>query len=395
MSASGAARGATRDRRSALVAATLHGLGLLLLARVPAPARPPTGPPAAPELVAIELETALPAPPDEDRPSLVGAPLPPAAGAAKVGRAPSPEARAPRAATPSEIVEEPTSPLTPETDAWSTEEADADALPYGFTLDRATGRVTRDEIRAAGRIALSDAPAAPTRPPPRRRVTGAETSEAVRRLVRDADRELGLGNPQEGRVATAVQEVGRAAGVPSGTRFTVTVRIAADGRVEDATIRGDVAGEAAWPDTLAALRAKLAEAPIPLGPDERGGATVVVQAVVLHVLASGTTDQVVMGECPKLPQVGGEAQPSFFAIGGAPYLEPPSGLCPLGDASNGTPKTIAVRTTTTTKHRWDAPPPVSSFSRPPKKKLLLTPTELVLKLIEDAERAKKKKAEPP
>ncbi len=224
-----------------------------------------------------------------------------------------------------------------------------------------------------------------TTTPKRAPITSAHTQEAVRSIVRDQDRLLGLGNPQETVIAAAVQEAGRASGVPSGTHFTVLVEVDPAGAVTHASLRGDTRGDFAWPGTLERVRTQLSRKAIPLGLDEREkGARVTVQATVLHVLPSGNEQPVVMGECPKMPLVGGEAPPSFFAVGGTQYLEPPLGLCALGDAADvAALKTIVVRTTTKTERDGDAPPLASSFPRPPKKKLLPTPMELLLMLLQD------------
>lgn len=377
-------------RRATLIAAALHLAAIALLSLAPPPPTPAAPPPSAaapdPEpvtLVSVEsLEPPVPranAPRGSRTAATALAPTLLRAASIPIARAPSFAVRGrPPGSRPSSSPGDPISPESLETtqpgdpEGWSSNEADT---TLGIAaLDAAPGRV-----RYADSVA--DAPPAPTRPPRARRITAAETNEAVRSLVRLADKELGLGAPQESRVALAVQEAGRASGVPSGTRFTVTLRIDRDGAVSDASLGGDEAFAGAWGETLAQVRAALASAPIPLGPDAQGGVTVVVEAQVLHVFASGTTEAVVMGACPQLAQAGGEAQPSFFNIGGTPYLEPPTGLCPLSDASNLAPKTIQVRTTTRSRYENEAPPPVSSFPRPRPKKLLLTPTELLLKLL--------------
>lgn len=241
------------------------------------------------------------------------------------------------------------------------------------------------------RLRLSDVvdlapegPPAPTRPPPPQRVvTADDTNEAVRSIVRDADKTLGLGNPQETAIAAAVQEAGRASGVPSGTRFVVTVQLDRNGNVTDASIRGDTAGDGAWSATLAAIRGKLGK-PVPLGPDDRArGARVTVEATLLHVYPSGSDKSVVMGSCPQMPLIGGEQAPHFMNIGGEQYLEPPNGLCALSDGDfKDSLKTIVVRTKARTHHEREAPPALSSFPpRPKPKKLLPTPLELVMRAI--------------
>lgn len=378
-------------RRATLIAAALHLAAIALLSLAPPPptrAAPP-GPIAAEAeaVTLVSVETLEPPIPRANAPfaprSFASALAPtllraastsPARGRSLAVRGRPPDLRGAREAAPSD----PSSPGSLEAaplgdpEAWSS--SDEDVVLGIAALDAAPGRVRYADP-------LADVPPAPTRPPRARRITAAESNEAVRSLVRLADKELGLGAPQEGRVALAVQEAGRASGVPSGTRFTVTLRINADGAVSEARIGGDDAGAGAWSETLAQIRETLASAPIPLAPDAQGGVTVVVEAQVLHVFASGTTEAVVMGACPQLATAGGEAQPSFFNIGGTPYLEPPTGLCPLGDTSNLAPKTIQVRTTAHTRYANEAPPPVSSFPRPRPKKLLLTPTELLMKLL--------------
>lgn len=378
--------------RATLFAVTLHALALALLSLAPPATRSAPDRPADPEprlatepvtLVSIEpLDPPIPRPNAYASRTLTGA-LPATAlreastpvaqataFAARGGRggSRSPATAAPPTGPGPREPPEATQPGDP--DDWSSTEEE---LGIAW-LDAARGRVRYSD-------ALADAPPAPTRPPRARRIGAAETHEAVRALVRLADRELGMGAPHEGRVALAVQEAGRASGVPSGTRFSVTLRIDRDGAVSEANLGGDEAFAGAWSETLTQIRAALASAPIPLGPDARDGVTVVVEAQVLHVLAAGTTEGVVMGACPQLAQVGGEAQPNFFNVGGTPFLEPPTGLCPLGDASNGAPKTIQVRTTTRSRYANEAPPPVTSFARPRPKKLLLTPSEIVLKLL--------------
>ena len=139
------------------------------------------------------------------------------------------------------------------------------------------------------------APPAPTTVPHRPPIGGAQVTEAVRAVTRDAGRGLGLEAPQEGVIARAVQDAGRAAGVPSGTHFVVTIVLDREGHVTDSAIRGDTIGDAAWPDTIEQIRAALSKTPIPLGPDEREkGGRVTVKATVLHVFPSGTTDLVVI-----------------------------------------------------------------------------------------------------
>jgi hypothetical protein len=237
-------------------------------------------------------------------------------------------------------------------------------------------------LRLSDVVDLAPAPPAPTRPPPRRVVTADDTNEAVRSLVRDQDKQLGLGNPQETIIAAAVQEAGRASGVPSGTRFVVSVVLDGDGNVTDATIRGDTAGDSAWSGTLAAIRGKLSK-PVPLGIDERGrGARVTVDATLLHVYPSGSDKAVVIGECPKIPLVGGEAPAPYFWMGGAGYGDLANGTCALsdGDAKDSL-KTIVVRTTTKTHHAGQAPPALSSAPPKPRPRRLPTPMELIINAI--------------
>lgn len=270
--------------------------------------------------------------------------------------------------------------------SWSTDDEDWGALGAP-ALD---GRPTALTAEIA-RDALDHPTSAPTRAPRRRRITARETNESVRSLVRMADRELGLGAPQETKISHAVQEAGRASGVPSGTAFAVTLSIDSSGAITSASIRGDEAGANAWPHVLAAIRGGLEGAPVPLGPDERAtGATVRVEAKVLHVLPSGSEHAVTTGECPKMPLVGGETAPSFFNIGGTHYLEPPSGLCTLGDMADiPALRTIVVRTTTTTTRPGDAPKPLSAYPKPPKKKLLPTPMEFLTDLLNKASKPSK------
>ncbi len=239
------------------------------------------------------------------------------------------------------------------------------------------------------RLSLSDlvdmsleGPPAPTKPPLRRVVTADDSNEAVRSLVRHEDKKLGLGNPQETAIAAAVQEAGRASGVPSGTRFVVTILLDGAGNVTDASIRGDTAGDGAWRTTLAAIRGKLSK-PVPLGIDERGkGARVTVNATLLHVFPSGSDKAVVMGDCPQMPLIGGEQAPHFMNIGGEQYLEPPNGICALSDGDHkDSSKTIVVRTSVKTHHAGEAPPALSSFPPRPRPKKLPTPMELIMRAI--------------
>jgi len=86
-------------------------------------------------------------------------------------------------------------------------------------------------------LAPEGAPA-PSHTPRARTVSPEDTNESVRASVRDRDRALGLGAPQERSIAAALREAGRASGVPSGTRFVVRVVLDGDGKVTSAAIRG-------------------------------------------------------------------------------------------------------------------------------------------------------------
>jgi len=232
----------------------------------------------------------------------------------------------------------------------------------------------------------SEGAPAPTRPPSPRAVTAEDTEEAVRSAVRLADRELGLGNPQEGVVARVVQEIGRATGVPSGTHFVVLVAIDRRGMVVDASIQGDAAGDAVWADTLRAIRGRLAEKPVPLGPDERTrGVVVRVEATLLHIYPSGSDKRVQLGDCPVMPRIGGEEPAPFVTIGGVLHGDRPHGTCVLGDVADAAGlKTITVRTTTASIGPRDPPLPASNYPVPPPKRLVIGVMDIIGAVIDAA-----------
>lgn len=73
-----------------------------------------------------------------------------------------------------------------------------------------------------------------------RRVTPEDTNESVRALVRDQDRALGLGAPQQTIIAAAVQEAGRPSGVPSGILPT-PMELINDGGGREEVVRREMA----------------------------------------------------------------------------------------------------------------------------------------------------------
>jgi hypothetical protein len=247
-----------------------------------------------------------------------------------------------------------------------------------------SGRTEAPALPLSARVKVGAAEArAPTEPPRSRRVTAEDTEEAIRAAMRFADGALGLGNPQEGVVARAVQQAGRASGVPNRTKFSITVTLDRRGVVTDATIRGDVAGARVWPETLAEVRRSLSAAPVPLGPDERGrGVVVRVDATLLHAFASGSDQAVRAGECVMMPRTGGELPAPFVNLGGELHGYLPNGTCVLGDAADAfAPKTIVVRTKTTSSRVGDAPLPASAYPMPPRRRRIPGLQELVARLI--------------
>lgn len=222
----------------------------------------------------------------------------------------------------------------------------------------------RLELSWSERIELGSAPApAPTAPPARRKVTGEDAAEAIAAGIRAHDSQLGLGNPEHTRVAHAVQLAGRATGLPNRTRWRVQVEVARDGALLGVTLVSASAGsEQVWSQFLADVAADLAASPIPLGPDAKiAGAKLVVDALLIHAFPSGTDERVVVGECPKLAVVGGEAQPHFQNIGGTAYGLPANGLCALQTVEPASSKTIQVRTQLATVLPRMAPPPLDAL----------------------------------
>lgn len=239
----------------------------------------------------------------------------------------------------------------PEQEAWSAPLLDEPTV--GLTLS--------DRIRHGGGF---DAPPAPTEPPARRKVDGAAAAEAIAAGIRAHDRTLGMGNPEQTRIGHAVQIAGRETGVPSRTRFRVTLNLDKAGALLGVKLVSASAGsEAVWSQFLATVRADLSSSPIPLGPDAKiAGAVVVVDAMLIHAFPTGTDQRVIMGECPKMPVVGGEAQSHFQNnMGGTLFGLPANGLCPLYTYDPESSKTIQVRTTIQTVLPGMAPPPMDAL----------------------------------
>ncbi|HTJ84563.1 MAG TPA: hypothetical protein VL400_22745 [Polyangiaceae bacterium] len=369
--------------RSLVVAAAIHAalVGLLATRQSPEIPAPPPEPEATETVDGIEIElvarTDRPTPPQprvEPRPDARG--FARTTTSHRVGARAS--ARGAAAARRESSSSSEDGAWTPEIDGASragSADGGAESPPPALSLSE--------------RLAFGDgARPAPTHTEPPRVVTAEQSEEAIRSVVRYEDAKLGLGNPQEGIVARAVQEVGRASGVPSGTHFAVTVVIDGDGEVKDASIRGDDVGAAVWPETLAGVLAILRERPIELGPDERSrGAVVRVEATLLHVYASGSDKPVYVGECLTMPRVGGEEPAPFVNIGGALHGQPGNGRCAFADATDAAiPKTIAVRTQTTSIWPGDAPLPAYVHPMPPPERRAYSIPGLVYALIEHAVR---------
>lgn len=263
---------------------------------------------------------------------------------------------------------EPTAPGESLEDVWP-----AEPLQEDLGLGDSVRRLTVLE-HLAGQPGVTSTPRA-------RRLTPREANEAVQALVRLESSQLGLGAPHEAPIRRAVQQAGRMGHLPGGARFVLALQIDRAGSIVGSTIEGD-GGAQALGEVLAETVAMLAQSPLALGPDERrAGATVTVRGHVVHALPSGAEELVTYGECPKMPLVGGESQPSFFAIGGAAYLEPANGGCMLMDGGDvAALRTIQVRTTVTTTRPGDAPPALTTFRRPPKRKLFKQVQELLVDL---------------
>lgn len=180
---------------------------------------------------------------------------------------------------------------------WSAPSAyDSDAfIPFGLSL---SGRVA-----AVG--GFDAAPAAPTAPPARTKLTPEEVAESVRANVRHHDKKLGLGHPEQTVINDAIQVAGRATGVPNRTRFRVAVDVDGAGRVLGVKLVSASAGDdRTWGAFVGSVRSTLGGRLLPLGPDARKtGARVIVDALLLHAFPSGTDKQMVMGECPTLAVV--------------------------------------------------------------------------------------------
>jgi hypothetical protein len=370
--------------RSLVVAAGIHAALVGLLATWPSPTMPISQRPSttADDAEGIEIELVS----RSDRATPPQPRVEPRPDARAPGRATTSRRIGARAPAGRKATTRSDSRSTSDDGAW-TPQIDVGPGDSG-TTDDDTG-VPPLGLSLSERLSFGDgARPAPTHPEPQRAVTADETEEAIRSVVRYEDAKLGLGNPQEGIVARAVQEVGRASGVPSGTHFAVTIAIDGDGNVKDASIRGDDVGASVWPETLAGVLAILRERPIELGPDERGrGVVVRVDATLLHVYASGSDKPVYVGECLTMPRVGGEEPAPFVNIGGALHGQPGNGRCAFADGADaGIPKTIAVRTRATSVGPRDAPLPAYVHPMPPPERRAYSIPGLVYALIERAAR---------
>ncbi len=214
-------------------------------------------------------------------------------------------------------------------------------------------------------------PAAPSETPRARRASRDAADLALIPALRAHNAKLGLGNPEENAVATAVQTAGRALTVPKDTRFRIEVELDREGNVLGARVLSASAGdEGTWSGLVEAVRGGLGKR-VQIGADvRRAGGRVVVDAEVKHVFVSGSDGTVQHGECVTDPHTSGiwPATP-FYWVGGAPYGDLPTGTCGLSDATNGQPKQIQVRTKVTTVLPGAAPPPRSTFGERKKPKI--------------------------
>ncbi|NUO48209.1 MAG: hypothetical protein HOV80_05050 [Polyangiaceae bacterium] len=218
---------------------------------------------------------------------------------------------------------------------------------------------------------IEDAPPAPVRPPKARPVSPDAANNALGSARRDLDRKLGMGNPEETIVSTAVATAGRALAVPKDTRFRIEVGLDRNGRVTGVKVATASAGDVGtWDGLVAAVKASLGDA-IQVGPDvQQSGGVVVIDATIKHVFVSGSDRAAIEGACPTDPHTSGmwDAVP-FGWTGGAAYGQPATGSCMLSDVTNGQPKQITVRMKTTTVLHGNVPPPAASFGpakKPPK-----------------------------
>lgn len=243
-------------------------------------------------------------------------------------------------------------------DDWSEPVAPPDStwhLPLGLTWD----------------ARIEEAPPAPIRPPKARPVSPDAANNALGSARRDLDKQLGMGNPEETIVSTAVATAGRALAVPKDTRFRIEVGLDRNGRVIGVKVASASAGDVGtWDGLVAAVKASLGDS-IQVGPDvQHSGGMVVIDATIKHVFVSGSDQAAIEGACPTDPHTSGmwDAVP-FYWTGGAAYGQPATGSCMLSDATNGQPKQITVRMKTTTVLHGSVPPPAATFGpakKPPK-----------------------------
>jgi hypothetical protein len=218
---------------------------------------------------------------------------------------------------------------------------------------------------------LEDAPPAPVTAPKARPVSPDAANHALGAARRDRDKQLGMGNPEETIVSTAVATAGRALAVPKDTRFRIEVGLDRKGRVTGVKVVSASAGDVGtWNGLIAAVKGALGDK-VQVGPDvAHAGGTVVIDATIKHVFVSGSDQAVIEGACPTDPHTSGmwDAVP-FHWTGGAMYGQPATGSCVLSDVTNSQPKQITVRMKTNTVLHGSVPPPADTFGpakKPPK-----------------------------
>lgn len=119
---------------------------------------------------------------------------------------------------------------------------------------------------------------APTAAPAVRPVDRNIAGKVIDATLHKRDHDLGLDAPAAGVVASSIADAVRSSAIPGDARASFEVRLGAGGDVEGVRLLSSTAGDAAtWERVVRSAKGLLAGRALRVGPDARGGTTVVVK----------------------------------------------------------------------------------------------------------------------